>query len=69
MKLKYSVNNNVQFGGDHEVHNDDCLYYFELTNKTYLGEFASCRDAVQEAKKFHQQVNGCKYCCRPCHTS
>ena len=69
MKLKYYVNDNAQSNGDHEVHIESCIYYPRLINKTYLGEHDSCQDAVLVAKKKHRQVNGCKECCLPCHTS
>jgi len=54
---RYYVNKNAQSNGDHEVE-----------NRIYLGEFASCRPAVAEAKKYYAQVNGCYYCARDCHT-
>jgi hypothetical protein len=69
MKLKYSVNNTAQYNGDHEVHDETCIYYSSMVNKTYLGEFESCREAVQAAKKIHLNANGCIRCSRPCHTS
>jgi hypothetical protein len=69
MKLKYHVNNNAQYNGDHEVHIESCIYYSRIINKTYLGEYESCNEAVRAATKIHQQVNGCISCCRPCHTS
>ena len=69
MKLKYYVNNEAQFNGDHEVHIENCPYYLSMKNKTYLGEFESCDDAVKAAKKIHRQTNGCIRCSRPCHTT
>jgi hypothetical protein len=69
MKQKYYVNNEAQFNGDHEVHIDSCYYYPKIKNKTYLGEYETCKEAVRAAEKVHRQVNGCVYCCRPCHTS
>lgn len=69
MKLKYYVNNEAQYNGDHEVHIESCFYYSRMKNKTYLGEYESCKDAVRAAEKIHRQVNGCVHCCRPCHTS
>lgn len=65
---KYYVNNNVQSNGDHEVHNENCVYLPLQQNRTYLGFFFSCKDAVNEAKKHHTQVNGCKTCSTECHT-
>ncbi|MBP7556857.1 MAG: hypothetical protein KA821_11355 [Chitinophagaceae bacterium] len=64
---KYYVNNHAQPNGDHEVHQEDCIY-LPVVSKTYLGQFTSCQSAVMEAKKHHRQVNGCKTCSRECHT-
>lgn len=69
MKLKYYVNDNAQYNGGHEVHDEKCAYYPRLKNKTYLGEYESCKNAVRAAEKIHRQVNGCIFCCLPCHTT
>ncbi len=69
MRLKYYVNNNAQHNGDYEVHNEECVYFPSLTNKTYLGEYESCKDAVRAAEKIHRKVNGCIRCSLLCHTS
>lgn len=65
---KYYVNDNTQSNGDHEVHDEDCSFLPLVQNRTYLGIFSGCRDAVKEAKKKHSQVNGCFYCSKECHT-
>lgn len=65
---KYYVNNNAQSNGDHEVHQEDCIYLPLPQNRTDLGYFSNCNDAVKEAKKYYTQVNGCKYCSKECHT-
>lgn len=46
---KYWVNNNSQANGDHEVHEQGCSYM--PSDKHYLGDFSSCRDAVAEARR------------------
>jgi hypothetical protein len=63
----YYVNDNAQPNGDHEVHVSTCSYF--PSSRTYLGEFSSCSPAVSEARKKWNQVNGCSWCCRACHTS
>ncbi len=68
MKKKYYVNTKEQVNGDHEVHEEGCIYMPGLENRRLLGEFSNCHDAVNEAKKFLSQVNGCIYCSTPCHT-
>ncbi|HYW08658.1 MAG TPA: hypothetical protein VE913_16980 [Longimicrobium sp.] len=66
---KYYVNNNVQANGDHEVHVAGCTFMPLEKNRTALGEFTNCADAVRAAKGYHTQVNGCKTCSKPCHTA
>ena len=65
----YYVNDNAQNNGDHEVHTDQCSFLPAAANRTYLGYFTNCKQAVGEARKKHSQVNGCYYCCNPCHTT
>jgi len=65
---KYYVNKVAQNNGDHEVHKSKCNYLPSAEHRLYLGMFDNCRDAVNEAKKFYKQCNGCFYCCRECHT-
>lgn len=70
----YVVNKNSQPNGDHEVHRvDTCTRLPDLQNRISLGDFTSCRDAVQEAKRrFPQEaskINGCYYCSKECHTT
>ena len=65
----YSVNRNAQSNGDHEVHTPGCQWFPATANALYLGSFASCGPAVQEARKYYTQVNGCYFCSNACHTS
>lgn len=65
---KYYVNDNAQSNGDHEVHKDGCSYMPLASNRTYLGEFSNCQDAVKESKKKYSKSNGCYYCSIACHT-
>jgi len=65
---RYYVNKNAQNNGDHEVHKEGCSYLPEPQNRTFLGDFDNCRDAVRESKKHYKQTNGCFYCSRECHT-
>jgi len=63
----YYVNNRAQANGDHEVHESGCQYM--PSDKKSLGQFSSCKEAVNEAKKTYSQSNGCKTCSNACHTS
>jgi len=66
---KYYVNKNAQSNGDHEVHDEDCIYIPAVNNRKYLGEFFSCKGAVTEAKKTYSKSNGCRTCSKACHTT
>jgi len=65
----YYVNKNAQDNGDHEVHTTGCSFMPKAENRIYLGDFATCRPAVTEAKKHYVKSNGCFYCSNDCHTS
>ncbi len=65
----YCVNKHAQSNGDHEVHAYSCRYLPEDHNRVYLGDFASCRQAVAEARKHYAQTNGCYFCAHECHTT
>lgn len=63
----YYVNINAQSTGEHEVHTSTCRYLPSSMNLKRLGYFSTCKEAVQEAKKYYSNVDGCYYCCNPCH--
>lgn len=65
---KYFVNKNAQFTGEHEVHKEDCIFIPDSSNRQYLGEFSQCKEAIREAKKYYDNVDGCYYCSNECHT-
>lgn len=67
--MRYYVNQNAQPNGDHEVHTYNCTHGPEDWNRTYLGDFTSCTEAVRQAKTIYRQSNGCYYCSNACHTS
>lgn len=65
----YYVNREAQPNGDHEVHEQGCIYLPSEPNRQYLGEFPSCQPAMAIARLYFPQSDGCYFCCRPCHTS
>lgn len=65
----YYVNDNAQSNGDHEVHTDKCSFLPAPENRTYLGYFATCQEAVSKARQIYPQSDGCYYCSYACHTS
>lgn len=62
----YYVNNKAQPTGEHEVHKEGCTYF--PSDKTYLGSYSNCQDAVKEAKNHYSNVDGCAFCAPDCHT-
>ena len=68
MKQKYYVNDTPQTNGDHEIHVPTCYFFSMIKNRTYLGEFETCYEAVHKAKKLYSTANGCIHCCPQCHT-
>lgn len=69
----FIINKNPQQNGDHEVHeiNAGCQHFPNTENQIDLGFHLSCQNAVADAKTRwpNNRINGCYYCCRPCHTS
>lgn len=63
----YVVNKNAQANGDHEVHVTTCSRVPAAHNQQRLGNYSSCRPAVQAARKYYSQVDGCYYCANACH--
>lgn len=70
---KFIINTHAQSNGDYEVHNltKGCCHMPNTENQRELGEHNSCHDAVNFAKKIwpDAKINGCYYCCQPCHTT
>lgn len=61
MWMKYYVNKIAQSTGEHEVHAENCIYLPQYPNRLYLGTFTSPREAVEEAKKYYAEVDGCYF--------
>ena len=57
--MKFYVNKNEQWTGEHEVHRADCAWLPDAANRIYLGEFYTSQPAVQEARKYYNCVDGC----------
>ncbi len=68
--MRYIVNRNAQYNGDHEVHKEaTCNHLPDPENRKYLGDFSNCHDAVKKAKEYDSEADGCYYCSNECHTS
>jgi len=72
---KYILNQNKQdseSGENYELHNEDtCTRLPNPGNRLYVGYFGSCHYAKEEAKSKYPSmsyaIDGCYYCCSPCH--
>lgn len=63
-KRRLNSNNN------HEVHQESCPHFNELTQYVDLGEFVFCSTALQRSRALgYINVDGCMICCMPCHRS
>lgn len=68
----YCVNKSAQvISGDHEVHDLASPYTClpRPANQIALGFFPSCTGAVDKAREFFRDVNGCRRCASECHTT
>ncbi len=64
---KYYVDRSEQYNGDHQVHRRECKFLPTVNNRFYLGEFDACHKAMDAAKRYYMQVNGCYYCSNAYH--
>ena len=67
--MVYYVNKKAQDNGDHEVHASTCTYLPPTENLQHLGFFENCHEAVEKAKGYFLQSNGCYWCAKECRTS
>jgi hypothetical protein len=65
----YYVNNDQTHnpGLHHEVHTEEHAKELNIVDKSYLGYFDGCEDAVKKAKEIYKDADGCAICCRACH--
>lgn len=70
---RFIINKNAQPNGDHEVHNAStgCAHMPLPASQIDLGQHTTCHGAVAYAKRQWpgKRIDGCFYCCNPCHTS
>ncbi len=53
---------------NHEVHQESCPHFNQLTQFVELGESVFCSTALQRARALgYTNVDGCKICCVACH--
>jgi hypothetical protein len=66
----YYVDRNAGPRGEHAVHKaSGCpTSPLDVRDRYYLGEFATCQEAVGEAKRVYATAAGCAACSPECHT-
>lgn len=64
----YCVNKQAQSTGEHEVHEMSCNHLPDSNNQQDLGWHSDCESAVEKAKDYYDNVDGCYYCSEDCHT-
>ncbi len=65
----YCVNSNAQQTDEHEVYDTgNCSYLPDISNQIDLGWHPDCKSAVNKAKQYYSNVDGCKHCVPDCHT-
>ena len=74
---RYILNKNQQgskSGSHYELHNAsaNCGHLPDSANQLPVGNFDSCGPAMAEAKHRYPEkadrIDGCFFCCKPCHT-
>lgn len=69
MHKHYYVNNDQTSnrGLHHEVHTETHAIELNIKDKSYLGYYNNCGDAVEKAKEIYSNADGCAICCPLCH--
>ena len=67
--FKYYFYNELDKNGKHEVHAEYCRCLPKEENRTYIGEFSNCKDAIAQAKLQYPnyEFDGCWFCSKNCH--
>ncbi|BDU91740.1 hypothetical protein JJB75_09595 [Clostridium perfringens] len=65
----YYFNNNTDDKGRHEVHTENCSWGPSPLNRTYIGYYSNCKEAIRAAQNLNpfKSFDGCYWCCRECH--
>ena len=64
----YLVNAETDDKGNHEVHTSTCTHLPKAQHRRTLGAFSGCHTALAAARRYYNKVDGCYYCCKPCHS-
>lgn len=65
----YYFNDNTDDKGRHEVHTQNCAWLPNESNRTYIGYYSTCSEAIRAAKSAYpfKSFDGCYHCCNSCH--
>ena len=63
----YYVNRVAQLTGEHEVHVSTCRFLPSVANRIFLGYFSNSQEALDAAKRYYNNVDGCYFCCSDSH--
>jgi len=64
MAAKYYVSKEAANTGKHAIHKEDCTKL--PSDRIFLGGFSHCINALEAAKEFYANVDGCDYCSPMC---
>jgi hypothetical protein len=67
VKHVYLVNVNPDENGYHEVHRSDCKYKPKYPNGYPLTPCNNCHEALDQARRLYDKVDGCGHCSKECH--
>lgn len=63
MFQQYYINKEAQETKDHKIHTDECKFFPH--NRSYLGYYDNCNDAIEKAKTLgYYNVSTCSECCK-----
>lgn len=65
----FYVDLKVKENGEYLMHRSGCKQLPDSTSRYYVGLFTTCNEAIKDAKKAFPLTNGCKICCKSCHTA
>ena len=65
--MKFFLSTTTTNNGEHIVHKEVCDFLPTNSLRIDLGEYYSCEEALEEAKKKFKNSNGCFHCLVLCH--
>ena len=67
--MMFFVSKKVDNNNEHIVHSSNCDYLPLPISRLDLGELYSCESAMERAKEFFENSNGCIHCCLLCYAA